>query len=394
VSNDPAAPIPELSLMQGGASYRALQRALGIQISEPRSVIALAVILALATWTPLLAFSAMQGLARPGTVAEPFLRDFAPHVDFLFALPLLIVADVIVGPRVIKIGNFVAISGLLSENQIPEFRSTIRSAMKFRDSNLSELAIIAIAYVSVAFTILLQLRTTTSSWLSADVNGARHLTLAGWWYALISLPVFHFFLYRWLFRLLIWVRVMYRLSRLDLHLVPTHPDRAGGLGFIGESMPATSVIVLAISAALCSEIATQVVLGEVTLEQFAYSYGIFVAIITVAFAGPFVVFAPKLVAVKRKALMDYRALGIRWGQLFEKKWMGPAANDVPISNVEISALVGFDRSYSVIRRMKPIPLDFADLRGVILAALLPLIPFLGSQIPLEKALRLLKILVL
>jgi len=306
----------------------------------------------------------------------------------------LIVADVIVGPRVIKIGNFVAISGLLSENQIPEFRSTIRSAMKFRDSNLSELAIIAIAYVSVAFTILLQLRTTTSSWLSADVNGARHLTLAGWWYALISLPVFHFFLYRWLFRLLIWVRVMYRLSRLDLHLVPTHPDRAGGLGFIGESMPATSVIVLAISAALCSEIATQVVLGEVTLEQFAYSYGIFVAIITVAFAGPFVVFAPKLVAVKRKALMDYRALGIRWGQLFEKKWMGPAANDVPISNVEISALAGFDRSYSVIRRMKPIPLDFADLRGVILAALLPLIPFLGSQIPLEKALRLLKILVL
>jgi hypothetical protein len=380
--------------MQGRASYRTLQRALGIRISEPRAVIVLAVILALATWAPLLALSAMQGLARPGTAAQPFLRDFTPHARFLFALPLLIVADIVVGPRFNKIGNFVAISGLLADNQIPKFRSTIRSAMKIRDSNLSELAIIALAYVSVAFTIQLQLRTSTSSWLAVDVNGTRHLSLAGWWYALLSLPAFHFLLYRWLFRLLIWARVMYGLSRLDLQLVPTHPDRVGGLGFIGQAMPATALIVLAISAVLCSAIATQVVLGEATMKQFAYSYGTFVAIITVAFAGPFLLFAPKLVEVKRRALMDYSALGIRWGRLFEKQWVAPAANDASISGTEISALAGFDRSYAVIRQMKPIPLDFADLRAIILAALLPLIPFVGSQIPLENALKLLKVLAL
>jgi hypothetical protein len=162
-------------------------------------------------------------------------------------------------------------------------------------------------------------------------------------------------------------------------------------------MPATAIIVLAMSAVLCGAMGTQMVLGEVTLEQFAYSYGIFVAIITVAFTGPFLVFTPKLVGVKRRALMDYRALGIRWGQLFEKKWVGPAANDVPIGNSEISALAGLERSYAVIRGMKPIPLDFADLRAIILAALLPLLPlllFVDGQIPLEKAWKLIKIIVL
>jgi hypothetical protein len=338
----------------------------------------------------LLALSAMQGLVWPGTVAKPFLRDFTPHIRFLLSLPLLIVADLTVGPRFNKIGNFVAISGLLDDSQLPQFRSTIRSAMKVRDSNLGELVIIAIAYISVMFTIQLKLRTGTPSWVVVDVNGTRHLSLAGWWYALVSLPAFLFLLYRWLFRLLIWVRAMYGLSQLDLKLVPTHPDRAGGLGFIGEAMPATAVIVLAISAVLCSEFATQVLLGKATMEQCAYSYGIFVAIVTVAFAGPFLVFAPKLVQVKREALMDYRALGVHWGHLFEKKWMRSATRDVPISGTEISALAGLERSYAVIRGMKPIPLDVADLRAIILAALLPLIPFVGSQIPLASALNLIK----
>ncbi len=92
--------------------------------------------------------------------------------------------------------------------------------------------------------------------------------------------------------------------------------------------------------------------------------------------------------------MDYRALGIRWGWLFEKKWVRPAANDVPIENSEISALAGLERNYAVIRGMKPIPLDFANLRAIILAALLPLIPFVGSQIPPEKAWKLFKMIVL
>jgi hypothetical protein len=204
------------------------------------------------------------------------------------------------------------------------------------------------------------------------------------------LPVIQFFVYRWIMRLSSWVRVMYGLSRLDLQLTPTHPDRAGGLGFIGETIPAAAVIVLAISAIWCSRIATQVVFGELTLEQFTISYGVFVAIITVAFVGPFFLFTPKLVQLKRTALMEYRTLGIRWGQLFEKKWVGAASTEVSISNAEVSALAGFERTYAVIQKIKFIPLEFANLKAIVAAALVPLVPFVGTQIPLENVLKLLK----
>jgi len=42
---------------------------------------------------------------------------------------------------------------------------------------------------------------------------------------------FPIYLLRWLWRYLIWCWFLWRASRLDLHLVPTHPDRVAGLDF-------------------------------------------------------------------------------------------------------------------------------------------------------------------
>jgi hypothetical protein len=392
MNDEAAGPIPKLSLMQGGASYRIFHRALGMQISESRAVGRIAIILALVTWAPLLALSATQSLERGGSGVESFLRDFTPHVSFLFALPLLIIADIIVGPRFIKIGDFLCTSGLLEESQVLEFRSLIVTALKFRDATITESTILMLAYLVTALEI--HFRTGVSSWLTSGANQNAQLTLAGWWCALVSLPVIQFFLYRWIFRLSSWVRVMYGVSRLDLQLTPTHPDRAGGLGFIGETIPAAALIVLAISAIWCSRIATQVVHGELTLEQFTISYGVFVAIITVAFVGPFFLFTPKLVRLKRTALMEYRTLGIRWGQLFEKKWVGAASTEVSISSAEVSALVGFERTYAGIQKIKLVPLELANLKAIVVAALLPVVPFVGTQIPIENVLKLLKKIIL
>ena len=217
---------------------------------------------------------------------------------------------------------------------------------------------------------------------------------SGWWYALVSIPVFQFFLFRWLLRLFNWMRLMYRLSRLDLQLIPTHPDRTGGLGFVGQAMPSTAVIILAISSVLCAAIATQVTYRGLLVEQFTYSYGIFVIIVMLVFLGPFLVFTPQLIAVKRRALMDYGRHGIRLGQAFQRNWVRSGANDEPISANDISSIAGFERTYALVRGMKIFPLEFADLREIIIAVVLPVLPFVGTHIPLEKALKVLpKILV-
>ena len=56
----------------------------------------------------------------------------------------------------------------------------------------------------------------------------------------MSLPIFQFLLCRWYFRLFIWARFLWQVSRIDLSLVPTHPDRVGGLGFLSDTVYASS----------------------------------------------------------------------------------------------------------------------------------------------------------
>ena len=48
----------------------------------------------------------------------------------------------------------------------------------------------------------------------------------------MSLSLYQFVLLRWYFRLFIWTRFLWQVSRIDLRLIPTHPDRCGGLGFV------------------------------------------------------------------------------------------------------------------------------------------------------------------
>src|SRR5690606_4354971 len=49
------------------------------------------------------------------------------------------------------------------------------------------------------------------------------------WYALTDLPLFQFLLWRSVWRWAIWVGILVGCSRIELDLVPTHPDRCGGI---------------------------------------------------------------------------------------------------------------------------------------------------------------------
>ena len=46
----------------------------------------------------------------------------------------------------------------------------------------------------------------------------------------VSVPLFQFILLRWYFRIFIWARFLWQVSRIDLAYAPAHPDRLGGSG--------------------------------------------------------------------------------------------------------------------------------------------------------------------
>ena len=91
----------------------------------------------------------------------------------------------------------------------------------------------------------------------ADRRGLK-LSLAGMWYGYVSLPLFQFLLMRWYFRLFIWARFLWQVSRIDLSLVPTHPDRVGGLGFLSNTVYAFTPLAVAHGALLAGLIANRI----------------------------------------------------------------------------------------------------------------------------------------
>jgi ABC-type uncharacterized transport system permease subunit len=113
-------------------------------------------------------------------VHAPFSHDLTPQVRFLFALPLMILADLIIGPHVTGIAAQFVSSGLVPERCIPEFDSIAQAAIRLPDSNTVEIVVIVIAYTPPCTTFIV-LGTGESSWLASATHAGLNLTLAGWW---------------------------------------------------------------------------------------------------------------------------------------------------------------------------------------------------------------------
>lgn len=375
----------ELSLVEGGASARILERFVRIHSLDRRGYVRLALTVALVTWVPLLVLSALSGTALPGTIHEPFFQDIAPHVRFLFALPLLIIADLIVGPNIVRVGRQFLVSGLVPDSCLARFDAIARAAIRLRESILAELVVLAIAYATSTYNVHRELGTGVSSWLMVETGTRFNLTLAGWWYVLFSVPIYQFLLFRWVMRLCNWTVFLFRISRLDIDIVPTHPDGAAGLGFVGQMLAPASVIILAASSVLCSSIGTQVIFRGAKLQEFALAFGLFVVVAVVAFLTPFAVFMPKLAAARRNGLLKYGELATRYVQMFDRKWTGRqgAASEELLGTGDIQSLADMGNSFDRVANMKLFPVELADLRALLIAALLPVIPLALTQVSLK-----------
>jgi hypothetical protein len=152
------------------------------------------VIFAVVAWVPLLILSAVQGVLLKN-VRIPFLYDPSTFSRFLFSVPLLIVAEIVIGPRIAAATTQFITSELIPESHYPDFDAAIADGLRLRDSTVAEVIILAITYVG-AFEALRIFSINVSSWSSLVSGSGHRFTLAGYWYALVSIPIFQFLLYR------------------------------------------------------------------------------------------------------------------------------------------------------------------------------------------------------
>jgi hypothetical protein len=119
--------------------------------------------------------------------------------------------------------------------EILKFHAAIDSATRWRKSAAIELALVIVVWTVGPWLWRSQFALGTSSWYAISEGTRLRLTSDGYWFAFVSIPIFQFILLRWYLRLLILFRFLWQVSRLNLHFVPTHPDRDAGLAFLGKS---------------------------------------------------------------------------------------------------------------------------------------------------------------
>jgi len=339
----------------------------------------------LLTWLPLLLLSIVgPRAASAGRIA--FFHDIEVHVRFLVALPILIAAELLVHSRIRPmVRRFVDLRIVLPAD-MPRFHKAIDSAVRIRNSVFVELLLVAAVYTLGLWTWNSRTELGLVTWYALP-GGRWRLTVAGYWYVFVSLPIFQFILLRWYMRLWIWFRFLWQVNRCKLNLLPTHPDRCGGLSFLGKSSYAYAPILFAQGAILAGIVASRVLYRGEGLLSFKFQIGGFIAFFVVVVLGPLLMFSFRLARAKRKGLADYGLFAQRYVEGFDQRWVHASSPPAELLGTgDIQSLADLANSYDVVREMRVVPFGLQDISRLAIATAAPLSPLLLTIFSFEELL--------
>jgi AcrR family transcriptional regulator len=379
----------DFSLVLGGPLFQLLRRShlAGDALELLRQRILLITLLA---WLPLLVLSLIEGEALGGRAAVPFLLDIEVHVRFLIALPLLIIAELIVHQRMRFVVRQFLERNLIPQSALPRFERAIASAFRLRNSLLAEVLLIAFVYVVGILLIWRHyVALSTDTWYAVPTAEGLKLSVTGAWYGYVSLPIYQFLLVRWYYRMFIWSRFLWHVSRIELSIVPTHPDRVGGLGFLANTVYAFMPLAVAHGAMLAGPIANRIFYLGATLPDWKVEIGVLVVFLVCLVLGPLLVFAPQLAQAKRTGNREYGTLAERYVREFDAKWLrgGAPAGEPLVGSADIQSLADLANSFEVVRTMHIAPITRDSLLRLVAATLAPIVPLALTMMPFEELLR-------
>jgi hypothetical protein len=349
-------------------------------------------IITLVAWLPLFLLATL-GSSAGNAGRLSFFHDVEVHVRFLVALPVLVAAELIVHSRIRPAVRRFVERRIVLPQDLPRFSSAIESAIRLRNSIPVEVGLLLFVYTFGLWLWHGRIGIASSTWY-ARPGGRWHLTPAGFWYVFVSIPVLQFILLRWYLRLFIWFRFLWHVSRINLNLIPTHPDRCAGLAFLGKSAYAFGPILFAQGAMLAGLVSSRVLYRGESLLSFKLLAGGFVAFFVVAILGPLLMFTPRMARAKRKGLADYGLLAQRYIENFEQKWVvrDPAPSEELLGAADIQSLADLGNSYALVRDMRSVPFGLEDISRLAAATAAPLLPLLLTIFsPEELIMRVIKV---
>lgn len=376
MKEDPA--ILEFSLL-GGPLHR-LGGRLGL-VRNGSNTVWLGMALGLSAWVTLIVLAVLQGVG--GRLFS--LGLIGGHVRLLAAIPLFFLCETWVVPRMAEFVREIVRSGLVADDELPGLASLVHRVGRLGESCIVELLFILVAFILPLIAPLPMPSGMTGN-PGAILQAGGRLTLVNGWYLAICLPLFRFLLLRWLWRLGLWWYFLWRVAKFHLRLVPTHPDGAGGLGFLELVQDHFSPLILAIGMVYSASFAEAISAGTMACETLSRLIPMVLIMAAVLFIGPLFFFLSKLWLCRVNGWSDYMAMASRYVEAFDRKWIRDenATGDSQLGTGDLQSLADLGNSLNVVRGMRLVPASRRLVLGVAVSVLLPMLPLLLFKYPMDQ----------
>lgn len=360
-----------------------VQRRLGLVTPGNLNVGRRALLVVLMGWAPLVVLAAVQSLSAGVDVVTPLLWEVGVHARYLLAAPLLVLAEAACALQLNEVVCHFTRSGIVGDQDRGRFDEAVGSTRRWLRSGVAEVTTILLAYlIAIAAATSYPLE-QMPAW-AAPVAGMPRYSLAGWWHTLISLPLLLLLIFGWCWRLALWTRLLWRVSRLDLRLVASHPDQCGGLSFLGHSVRAFAIVGMALAAIAAGRSAHLVLAGGgLPTPHFLFNASL-LATIAALFVGPLLVFIPTLMRAWQRGTLAYGALANQVGHAFERRWLSQSVDKSALEKSDFSATTDLFGVVANVHAIRFLPLGLKDLIALAAAMLLPFVPVVLLAFPLEE----------
>lgn len=376
-----------ISLARHDLLYRVQQR-LGLVPPGGTGALRRALFWSMLAWLPTVAWSVYAGRLLPSGAGEALLSHFGVHTRFLVAVPLFLFAEGYANALTTRVLPHFLRSGIVPASQAAAFRAVLRDVTAWRDATLPWVAILGVVLAAATVGSVLQ-EAHEVVWDVAGQGASRALGPGAWWFLVVGRSIYLTLMLAWIWRVVLMARLFHGIAGLELSLVPTHPDAAGGLGFLERLPSAFAPVVFGISAVLSGGWAHEVLYHQVHVTTLRPQMAAFVAVALLLFLSPLLVFARALGPARRQAMLEYGTLVGEHGRLVRRRWIEGRAldDDALLTAPELGPVADTVSLYEAAKAMRVVPLGKSSAMPLVVAAALPILPVLAIEIPLRDILK-------
>lgn len=377
----------QFSLVSGGPFDSLLSR-LGLLGPDHLPTWRTAFALAILAWAPPAILALVQTLLHAEYAGWGFFTDGTVYTRYLVAIIAMVVTERIADGRISILVNQFLQARLLEPDARDKFRAIVAKADVQASRPLVEGILLLLALAWSFWSFYFVSTVSGSGWEELTTAGTSRLSWAATAAELLSNPVFLFIVLRWFWRFVVWTVLLSRISRLPLQLTAMHPDRAGGLIFLGLFPGIFMGFVFALSCVVASSLLKSIALWAPSQQFIWLAISGWVLLMVLVFLAPLLFFSIPLFRVREQALIEYGRLAQVHHQAFHTTWVSGDRNPEDLlGSPDLSSAADINACVQAVLSMRFMPLDWASVLQVLVAAMAPFLVVVASQIPLKEVLK-------